>query len=393
MKIDLNLSPAMGDEIIRLTQDLVCYESLSGHEKAIARSIETTLRLMDFDEIYIDEYGSVVALRRGALPGKRILFDAHMDVVPVNDLSDWTKDPFGGELYDGKIWGRGATDIKGGLAAMLVTLGRLPREIIPGTLILSASVGEELIEGAALKNVIEHTHPDGVVIIEPTMGKLGIGQKGRTGFWINVKGKPAHTSNPEMGENAIYKAVEIIQKLREMPLPVDEHLGKGVMELIEIRSTPFPGESIVPYGCTLRFERRLVSEETTRTVGESVDEALSTTVGWQMVFNETHYMAYTGQTIHYQEYHPGWVIDRSSPWVKKAEEGLKKVNCAAEFTTIPYCTNGSYAAGVLKLPTVVFGPSTIKLAHGINEYVNVDELLRTSQGMIGLGVSLGEFEQ
>lgn len=386
----MKMETTLHEEIINFTQELIRIKSLSGEEGALAQAVENKLRSMDFDEVFVDEYGSVVATRAGKRQGSRVLFDAHMDVVPVQNPKSWSVDPFGGELRDRKIWGRGATDIKGGLAGMVITLGRLPREVFCGTLILSASVGEELIEGAALQRVVESTHPDGAVIIEPTQCHLGIGQKGRTGFWIKVRGKPAHTSNPEIGENAVYKAVAVIQRLRDLPLPVDPFLGKGVMELIEICSTPFPGECTVPYECLLRFDRRLVDGESQDTIRSAVENTLASLKDWEMGFNNTIFKTYTGQLVKQLEFHPGWMIEPTSIWVKKASESLKSANLDQEYIKVPYCTNGSCTAGILQLPTVIFGPSTVELAHVIDEYIEVDELLRGAGGLAHLAIKLGK---
>lgn len=386
----MKITAALDEEIIQFTQELIRIKSLSGEEGAVAQAVENKLRALDFDDVLVDEYGSVVATRAGKKPGGRVLFDAHMDVVPVQNPTSWSVDPFGGELRDGKLWGRGATDIKGGLAAMLIALGRLPRQDFCGTLILSASIGEELIEGAALQRVVQRTHPDGVVIIEPSQCQLGIGQKGRTGFWIKVDGKPAHTSHPENGENAIYKAFEVIQRLRQARLPVDPHLGKGILELIEISSIPFPGECTVPYECLLRFDRRLGGAETQDTVRSEVENTLASLQGWDMGFNETTLKTYTGQWLKQPEFHPGWVMEPTAAWVTTAAESLKSASLAPEFVMVPYCTNGSYTEGVLQLPTVIFGPSTVELAHVIDEYIEVDELLRGAAGLAALAKKLGE---
>jgi putative selenium metabolism hydrolase len=228
------------EEIIQFLQNLIRQPSTSGSESGAAQIVKAKMESMDFDDVWMDEYGSVLASRIGNSAGPRLLFDAHMDVVPVSS-ENWQYPPFGGEIHQDRVWGRGATDIKGGLSAMIVSLGRLPRNAFSGTLILSASIGEEQIEGLAMRPITASTHPDFVVICEPTGCRLAAGQKGRTEFWIEVVGRPAHTSRPELGENAIYRSLPVITTLRDLTLPEDPLLGRGVMELIEIQSSPFPG--------------------------------------------------------------------------------------------------------------------------------------------------------
>jgi acetylornithine deacetylase/succinyl-diaminopimelate desuccinylase-like protein len=194
------------NEMITFLQDLIRQPSTSGKESGAGRVVQEKLASLDFDDVWLDEYGSVLATRSGATPGPRLLFDAHMDVVPVNNAENWRYPPFSGEIHADRVWGRGATDIKGGLAAMLVTLGRIPRTAFSGTLIVSASIGEEQIEGLAMQPIIARVQPDFAVICEPTGCRLAAGQKGRTEFWIEISGRPAHTSRPDLGDNAIYRA-------------------------------------------------------------------------------------------------------------------------------------------------------------------------------------------
>ena len=239
---------AIQDETVAFAQEIVRINSLSGEEGAVAAAIAAKMRALAYEQVQVDAFGSVIAQRSGQQPGPRILFDAHMDVVPVTNPEAWTCDPLGGELREGKIWGRGASDMKGPLAAAVVALGHLPAEAFAGTLIVSTSIGEEKHEGAGLEKVMEIARPDFVVICEPNGGTLGIGQKGRAGLWVDVLGKPAHSAVPHLGENAVYKAVEIITRLRQMPLPADELLGEGILELIDAVSRPYPSRSTVPVG-------------------------------------------------------------------------------------------------------------------------------------------------
>jgi acetylornithine deacetylase/succinyl-diaminopimelate desuccinylase-like protein len=177
------------NDMIAFLQDLIRQPGTSGKESGAGRVVREKLASLDFDDVRIDEYGSVLAARSSARPGPRLLFDAHLDVVPVNNAEEWRYPPFGAEIHDDRVWGRGATDIKGGLAAMIVALASIPRTAFSGTLIVSASIGEEQIEGLAMQPIIANTRPDFVVICEPTGCQLAAGQKGRTEFWIETSAK------------------------------------------------------------------------------------------------------------------------------------------------------------------------------------------------------------
>ena len=198
------LSKAIQEEIITFTQEIVRIKSLSGEEEAVAKVISEKMTSLDYDEVEVDPYGSVIAYRAGkwakTIRESLSRLSSHMDVVPVPNPQEWDMDPFGGEIRDGKIWGRGASDMKGPLSASMIALAHIPREDFEGTLIVSASVNEEKHEGVALRKVMKKVNPDFVLICEPNGNCLGIGQKGRAGITVDVHGKPAHSSVPHLGD-------------------------------------------------------------------------------------------------------------------------------------------------------------------------------------------------
>ena len=109
-----------------------------------------------------------------------------------------------------------------------------------------------------------------------------------------------------------------------------------------------------------------------------------------MILSEVKFNTYTGKTIEALDFHPIWIIESTSPWIKRAQAGLKESGINAKFTTAHYCTNGSQSAGVKNIPTIIFGPSSILLAHIIDEYIEISELLRGVEGYLGLARSLGD---
>lgn len=380
---------AFEDELVQQLRQLVRLPSFSGQEQLVADAVEAKLHTMDFDAVWRDEFGNVIGQRQGGLPGGRIAFDAHMDIVDLGDRAAWQHDPLGGELSGGRIWGRGATDTKASLAGMMIGLGRMPRKEIAGTVYVVASVGEEKIEGAALAHALQTIQPQGVVIGEPSECRLGIGQKGRAGLWLEIAGRSAHSSSPHLGENAVYRAAEAVQHIRQIPMREDADLGSGVMELIEIISSPYPGESTVPFGCRIRYDRRLVQGETRESVLADFSQALAGLERWQVGFQPVRLPIYTGKELNVDDFHPAWMMKPGSAWVQQAQHSLGAVGLNAEPWKAPYCTNGSYSAGIAGLPTLIFGPSAIRLAHIVDEYIEVDELVRGMQGFCSLARRLG----
>ena len=377
------------NEIISFTQEIIRTNSPSGEEEAAAKLIQQKMKALNYDDVQVDSAGNVIATRRGLHAGPVVLFDGHIDVVPVTNPEEWQSPPFSAEIMDGKIWGRGATDMKGPLAAAIITLGRLPADQFCGTLAVSASVGEEIHEGGAIAKVIEAVKPDYVIICEPSECCINIGQKGRAGVWVEVTGKSAHSASPHLGENAIYKSQPVIERLREMNLPGSPILGNGIMELIDAISSPYPSQSTLPVNFKMHYDRRLVEGETMDSILDSIKFTLKDLPDWQAGIIPIKHRSYTGWLIDEPDFHPGWSFDSSSPFVKKALAGLKESGLKPKLSTADYCTNGSYTAGVAKIPTIIFGPSSVSLAHRDNEYIEIKELLNGAEGYLSLARNLG----
>lgn len=199
-------------DVVALTQEMVRTPSFSGSESAMAKLVAERMQELGFTDIKTDINGSVLGLIGPADADIALLFDGHMDVVPV--IGDWKFDPFGGAIVDGRLYGRGSTDMKGGIAAAICGVaaaartGQLKRRIA-----VSASVLEEVIEGYALSTVLENCKPQAVVICEPSKLKIKVAQKGRMEMLLTLHGKPAHAASPEYGINPLAAAARALLAL------------------------------------------------------------------------------------------------------------------------------------------------------------------------------------
>ncbi len=378
--------------VIEYLQELVRAPGLAGDLAAVTDVAIARLRALGFDDVWRDEVGNVIGKRVGHKPGPKLIFDAHMDTVEVGDREAWVHDPFGGEVIDGKLWGRGATDDKGSLAAFTVALAALPRESFSGELYAVGTVGEELLEGAALQYVLDAVQPDGVVIGEPTDCRLGIGHKGRCRVIFNVKGKSAHSSSPEVGENAIEKAAEVIRRVRQIPLVEDPLLGRSVMEPIHIDSSPSPSYSTIPYESQVIFDRRMVRGETPETVLELHRKAIDGLPGCSVDYDVLSFDSFTGVNVTRKDFHPAWAVEPDSDWVTLGLEGMAMAGIPQVTYGTPYCTNGSGSAGERGIPTIVFGPGSVLVAHVTDEYIEIPELQRSVHGFMGIAQRLSQIE-
>lgn len=366
--------------VIGFLQQLVRAESLSGNEAAAAQVVQRQMEQLGFSDVHRDRLGNVIGRRSGSQPGLRILLDAHLDVVPVTSPEEWRFPPFGGELAEGRIWGRGAADTKASLAAMIYALAELPESQLRGEVFVSASVGEEVLEGAAFSAVLDAVQPDVVIIGEPSDCRLGIAQRGRARLAFSVSGKAAHSSAPEAGQNAIENAAVLIQRIAALPLPTHPLLGQGLMTAIQAQSQPYPSLSTTPYRCEVVYDRRLMPGETLTGLVEEYHRLLSDLPNWQVVIPEEGFTTYTGVVLRQPDFHPAWALDPRSEWVRRAVDALQAAGLPAETFAVPYCTNGSASGGERGIPTLVYGPGSIHQAHRVDESIEVEEVLRAWRG-------------
>lgn len=375
--------------VVTLLQHLVQQPSLSGQEDGVIRVASEAMRALEYDEVWQDAAGNLVGVLHGKLPGKKVIFDAHTDVVAVSTPEAWDHSPFSGELEGGRVWGRGATDNKGSLAAMIVGLAAVPREELPGTVYVIGSVGEEVLEGTGLGQAVAALQPDYVIVGEPTECRLGFCQRGRARLTFRVRGLAGHSSADDQSGNAIFRLGKLIERLATYQPPQDRWLGMGIQAPIEVISAPYPSLSTVPVECRLSVDRRLVLGETEESVLAGYRALIAGLDGVDVEMDAVTYTSHCGKAFTAADFHPAWLTELDSPLVQACCAALASVGLEADPVTVPYCTNGSTSAGEQGVPTVVFGPGNIAQAHAMNEYLEIAELSRAVMGYQALARRVG----
>ncbi|MDO5038552.1 YgeY family selenium metabolism-linked hydrolase [Clostridium sp.] len=381
------------EELISLCQELIRNQSLSGEEENVALAIKNAFETLGYDECFVDSYGNVIGHIKGKREGKKILFDGHIDTVPVPDDTKWSHAPFSGERVDGKIYGRGTSDMKGQLSAMMAAAAFFAKDTnkdFDGDIFVAGVVFEEIFEGVSARKISEAIKPDYVVIGESSELNLKIGQRGRAEIVVETFGKPAHSANPEKGINAVYKMSKIIEKIQEIEPVEHDVLGKGILVLTDIKSSPYPGASVVPDYCKATFDRRLLVGETKEEVLAPIQKIIDELKKEDKEFNAKVSYAigtetcYTGETIHGERFFPAWLYDEDDEFVKAALKGLREAGIEPEITQYSFCTNGSHYAGEAGIKTIGFGPSKENLAHTIDEYIEEEQLFKGAEGYYGI---------
>ncbi|HOC89236.1 MAG TPA: YgeY family selenium metabolism-linked hydrolase [bacterium] len=367
-------------EITAFLMELVRTPSHSGKEEQVIQVIKKEMERTGFDEVRIDGLGSIIG-RIGSGP-RLIAFDAHIDTVYPGDLAQWTFDPFTPFVREGKVWGRGTVDQKGGMAAM-VYAAKMIKEMGLNeqfTILFTGTVMEEDCDGLCWQYLIaeEKIRPELVVITEPTNMNIYRGHRGRMEMEVEVRGVSCHGSAPERGDNAIYKAARIALEIEKLNggLRSDPFLGKGSITVTEARSSS-PSLCAVPDGAALHLDRRLTQGETKESaVAEVREAALRAGVTDAKVTVLTYAEpAYTGKIYPTEKYYPTWALAESSPWLQQAAaayEGL--FGRAPLIDKWTFSTNGIAIAGMNHIPCLGLGPGNEIHAHAANEACSVEHL-------------------
>ena len=262
---------------LQLARDLARTPSLSGDEEAAVRLVVAAMEEAGFDEVRIDGSGNAIGVITGG-PGRRLLIDGHIDSIPLHSAEQWTVDPFGGEIVDGRLYGLGICDQKASIAAAVAGVAAARRSIT-GSVAVVASVCEEAMEGQALAEAVSWFNPDTVVTSEPNDTRLGIGQRGRAKLEVTVKGRSCHAGHAGEGLNAASALAALIVEADRIKHPIHPDLGVRHLTCIDLASWPFPSVSTVPGVAQARFDCRFLPGETAESLTALLAGCARTGVG------------------------------------------------------------------------------------------------------------------
>ncbi|KUO50109.1 MAG: hypothetical protein APF76_06485 [Desulfitibacter sp. BRH_c19] len=370
------------EELVDFLRNFIAAESVTGNEAQAARLLAEEMRRIGFDEVSVDQIGNVVG-RVGS--GKTvILYDAHMDTVGPGDPAVWGFDPIKGKHEDGYIYGRGACDDKGPLAAM-VYAGRAIKDLgldkEDFTLYVVGITGEEECEGLAVAHLIETEgiKPDYVVIGEASELRICRGHRGRALYQITVPGRAGHASAPHLSDNSLYKAARIVSKIEDLneQLMEDSFLGKGTIAAtkVEVKSNSIntiPGETVV------FIDRRLTAGETNDLALQQLEEIANPYEGKvELMYFDSP--SYTGYVKEAEEFFPAWVLEEEHSLIQSGAQAFEALfNEKAVIDKWGFSTDGTYTMGRAGIPTLGFGPGEGVLCHCEGERISVSDLKKAS---------------
>jgi putative selenium metabolism hydrolase len=268
----MKLAEQAAPRCIEFLHDLVTVPSPSRNERLACERVMREMELLGYRDVHLDDMGNVLG-RVGS--GARVLaYDAHIDTVGISNPTHWRYDPFRGIVTGGTLFGRGASDQKGGVAAVVHGVALADQVGLPDdvTVWVTATVNGEDCVGLAWQYLLNETplKPEVVIIAMPSHLGVCHGQRGRMEVEIATTGVSTHGSQPDRGKNAIYEMLPVIEGLSRLhgELEVDHPmLGRGSLAVTGITSQS-PSLTAIPDGCVVHVDRRL-------TIGETSDDALA----------------------------------------------------------------------------------------------------------------------
>ncbi|GAA4538444.1 M20 family metallopeptidase [Pseudonocardia xishanensis] len=365
------------DAVVSLTRDLVRIRSENppGHETEVATFLQGLFGAMGLGTGRVVEPApgrpSLLVSTEGDTPsGKPVLLvNGHIDTVPVRPDA-WRHDPFGGQVHDGRLYGRGSADMKGGIAAAITalqvcrTLGLdLPCEVA-FHLVADEELGGEQGTAALLRE--GHIRADACLDPEPTGLKLCLAERGLMIARVATRGIPAHGSEPSKGRSAIITAAAIAQVLHDNEFPQTPHplLGTTTCNVGVIRGGS--GPNVVPEECELQIDRRVLPGDTEQSVVQGVVDRIAS-LG---LSRGTDYDLLVDTFCEPSE------IDANHPFVDTVAGSFQAMTGRRPgITGLPFTTDARFMRNDLGIPAVVFGPGELDAAHTVDEYVEVDSLV------------------
>jgi putative selenium metabolism hydrolase len=392
--VNIHFPASRAEEMAKFLQDLVRIPSLSTHEEAMASRLISEMRRVGFADVWSDRIGNVIG-RIGTGSGPKLVYNGHMDVVDVGDPERWAHPPYEGVIEDGVLYGRGACDMKGGLAAMVYAVGALAEAGVQlaGDLYLVAVVQEEPCEGLAMRVLVEEEgiRPDYVVLGEPSNLQVRIGHRGRLEMRVTVRGKAAHAAAPDLGSNAIHNAARLIFGIELLApgLAHDDFLGQGTIAVTEIESEA-ASRNAVPDCCTFYIDRRLTLGETERKALAEIQNIINTEeVDATASVTEYRAASYTGFDCRTRNVFPAWAMPQDHFLVQTVVRSVREtLGYRPRLGRWSFSTDGTYSAGVANIPTVGFGPGEEHYAHTQDEQIRLNDVVDAARVYARLAVEL-----
>jgi succinyl-diaminopimelate desuccinylase len=357
---------------LELAQALIQISSPSCQESAAMTFMLEVFKMLGFDEAYIDRAGDAVGIfRRG--DGPHVMFNGHLDTVALGDEGQWAQPPLSGTIVDGKLWGRGSVDMKSAVACMAFAARDAVDQGFKGTLSVTAVVQEE-IGGLGARYLGDTMKTDVVILGEPSNLNLMLGHRGRLDVEVEIPGKIAHAAKSELGDNAIYRAMEFLERVRELELPKSGILGGSSVTPTLLTSYPRDSYNVVPGRADINLDYRLIPGDEPGDILARL-QPLAPDATFSIPIDEL--ISEDGGLRYEAGIMPPYLAPGESKYVTLARKVIKE---NLQPYGVPYGERtwwfGTDAPHLAKMGAVIigFGPGDEELAHTTRECIPVEHL-------------------
>jgi succinyl-diaminopimelate desuccinylase len=315
---------------------------------------------------------NVIAVVEGGQPGPTLMFEGHTDVVTEGEPADWSHDPYGGEVVDGRLYGRGAADMKGGVAAMLFAAAALAAAgPFPGRLLLAALADEEgLMLGA--KDFVRRGHASGVaaaIVCEPEGGEVCIAQKGAIRALVEVHGRMAHGAMPHQGVNPIPPLAEVVGRCRQLEAALQAEVGEH-----PLLGLPYVTPTLVEAGS--RDQLNVIPGRARL----GLDVRTVPPIAHGALLDRLRGLCSEGMRLTVVDDRPPTETAADHPVVRAVVEAHTRVHGVAPVLGgVPGATDGTILWRDAQVPIVTYGPGGKWIAHQVDEHVELDDLVRSAE--------------
>jgi acetylornithine deacetylase len=361
------------DPVITLLRDLVAIDSVNpslvpgaAGEGAIADAVAQHLRRIGLDVDVRDVAPgrpNVVGVLEGRAAGRSLMLCGHLDTVGVEGMDA----PFEPRVRDGRLYGRGAQDMKGGVAAMIDAVRVVAeRGLERGKVIVAAVVDEEYASIGA-DAIAAGWAADAAVVTEPTDLQIGIGHKGFAWLEIETMGRAAHGSRPRDGRDAIFRMGRVLQRLETLDRTLQSRPPHPLIGTGSLHASIIDGGrelSSYPDHCRLQLERRTVVGETDETVRREIDAILDGLAGEDPEFSGRSRLTFS---------RPPYELPPAHPLSRALVAAATKCGCETRTVGMSFWTDAAVLGGA-GIPSVLFGPGGAGL-HSTEEYVTLDDVV------------------
>lgn len=370
---------------LAFARDLIRIPGAPGAEGEVAQRVKSELETLAFDDVWIDDVGNVIGRIRGAAREPAVMLNSHLDVVDIGEADSWEHDPFGGDIADGYLHGRGAMDIKGPLALQTHAAATFVGARLPSDLYVAHTVLEER-GGWGMEHLMEagEVRPQAVILGEATSGDICIGHRGRAELIVEIEGRAGHASAPERAINPIAMLKRVVPALEHFAasLGMNDTLGRSTLAPTMIETLP-RSRNVIPDRVRIVLDWRVLPGMTQGLAVQMVNTALRESIpdpepfALHVRFATERQHTHTGRQRDRVMFTPGYLVAADHPVVVAAAASVAE-NTGRQPRVRPwtFATDGGHSCGVHGIPTIGFAPGEERYAHTNRERLSLEDAER-----------------